>query len=313
MVGGGRELRSVRDTRRWDRTPYAREMPQDAGFHWRRVVRTVRRWTRLADRMLSSVRPMQGTVAALAFLGAWGAYGMVLSGAWRTAADALTAGLGFSVASIEIRGLSEADSTEISDRIDVTQTSSLLMVDVEKARSRIAEIPWISDVAVKKLYPNRIVVNLTERRPFALWQDEGKVRVVDKTGAVMSDVLEMRNAGLPLIVGQGANTRVAEAVELMNAAPSLRPKIRAAVLVAERRWNMITVDGIEILLPEENPAAALERVAVLQDSKKLLERDVEVVDMRVPDRLFVRLSDAAATVRREQMRIKSGAKKEARG
>nr|WP_238482073.1 cell division protein FtsQ/DivIB [Pinisolibacter aquiterrae] len=238
---------------------------------------------------------------------------MALSGAWRTAADALTAGLGFSVASIEIRGLSEADSTEISDRIDVTQTSSLLMVDVEKARSRIAEIPWIADVAVKKLYPNRIVVNLTERRPFALWQDEGKVRVVDRTGAVMSDVLETRNAGLPLIVGQGANTRVAEAVELMNAAPSLRPKIRAAVLVAERRWNMITVDGIEILLPEENPAAALERVAVLQDSKKLLERDVEVVDMRVPDRLFVRLSDAAAAVRREQMRIKSGAKKEARG
>ncbi|MBV5263266.1 cell division protein FtsQ/DivIB [Pinisolibacter sp. B13] len=303
----------MRDTRRWDRTPYAREMPQDAGFHWRRVVRTVRRWTRLADRMLSSVRPMQGTVAALAFLGAWGVYGMALSGAWRTAADALTAGLGFSVASIEIRGLSEADSTEISDRIDVTQTSSLLMVDVEKARSRIAEIPWIADVAVKKLYPNRIVVNLTERRPFALWQDEGKVRVVDRTGAVMSDVLETRNAGLPLIVGQGANTRVAEAVELMNAAPSLRPKIRAAVLVAERRWNMITVDGIEILLPEENPAAALERVAVLQDSKKLLERDVEVVDMRVPDRLFVRLSDAAAAVRREQMRIKSGAKKEARG
>ncbi|MCC8237656.1 cell division protein FtsQ/DivIB [Pinisolibacter aquiterrae] len=276
-------------------------------------MRTVRRWTRLADRMLSSVRPMQGTVAALAFLGAWGVYGMALSGAWRTAADALTAGLGFSVASIEIRGLSEADSTEISDRIDVTQTSSLLMVDVEKARSRIAEIPWIADVAVKKLYPNRIVVNLTERRPFALWQDEGKVRVVDRTGAVMSDVLETRNAGLPLIVGQGANTRVAEAVELMNAAPSLRPKIRAAVLVAERRWNMITVDGIEILLPEENPAAALERVAVLQDSKKLLERDVEVVDMRVPDRLFVRLSDAAAAVRREQMRIKSGAKKEARG
>lgn len=313
MVGGGRELRSVRDNQRWDRSPYAREMPQDAGFHWRRVVRTVRRWTRFADSMLTSVRPMQGTMAALAFLGAWGLYGMVLSGAWRTAADALTAGLGFSVASIEIRGLSEADSTEISDRIDVTQHSSLLMVDVERARDRIAEIPWIADVAVKKLYPNRIVVNLTERRPFALWQDEGKVRVVDKTGAVMSDVLETRNAGLPLIVGQGANARVAEAVELMDAAPSLRSKIRAAVLVAERRWNMITVDGVEILLPEENPAAALQRVAVLEESKKLLERDVEVVDLRVPDRLFVRLSDAAAAVRREQMRIKSGAKKEARG
>ncbi|MCE1236822.1 MAG: cell division protein FtsQ/DivIB [Hyphomicrobiales bacterium] len=293
--------------------PYAREIPQDAGFHWRRTMRLLRRSVRAVDAALSSVRPMQGTFAALAFLGAWGAYGMALSGAWRTTLDALTAGMGFSVASIEIRGLSEADSTEISDRIDVTQTSSLLMVDADRARTRIAEIPWVADVEVKKLYPNRIVVDLTERKPFALWQDDGKVRVVDRNGAVMSEVLETRNAGLPLIVGQGANGRVEEAVALMNAQPSLRPRIRAAVLVAERRWNLITVDGVEVLLPEENPGAALQRVADLQASKKLLDRDLVVVDLRVPDRLFVRLSDAAADARREQMRLKTGAKKEARG
>jgi len=313
MVGGGRELRSVRGRERIERLPYAREMPLDAGFQWRRVMRFVRRSVRAVDGALLSVRPMQGTAAALAFLGAWGAYGMALSGAWRTTLDAVTAGMGFSVASIEIRGLSEADSTEISDRIDVTQHSSLLMVDVERARQRIAEIPWISDVQVKKLYPNRIVVTLAERRPFALWQDEGKVRVVDKTGAVMSEVVETRNAGLPLIVGAGANVRVGEAVELMNSAPTLRPRMRAAVLVAERRWNLITVDGVEILLPEADPAAALARVADLEASKKLLDRDLVVVDMRVPDRLFVRLSDAAAAARREQMRLKTGAKKEARG
>lgn len=272
-------------------------------------MRIIRRWSRAVDEHLSSVKPMQGTFAALAFLGAWGAYGMALSGQWRPTADALTSALGFSVASIEIRGLSEADSTEISDRIDVTQTSSLLMVDAEKARERIAEIPWISDVSVKKLYPNRIVVNLSERLPFALWQDDGKVKVVDRAGAVMSDVLETRNAGLPLVVGVGANTRVEEAVGLMNSAPSIRAKFRAAVLVAERRWNLITVDGIEILLPEEHPEVALARVAQLQETKKLLDRDLVVVDMRVPDRLFVRLSDGAADIRREQMRIKSGAKK----
>ena len=306
-------MRSVRGRERIERFPYAREMPQEAGFQWRRAMRLVRRSIRTVDTVFSSVRPMQGTFAALAFLGAWGAYGMVLSGAWRTTVDAFTAGLGFSVASIEIRGLSEADSTEISDRIDVTQSSSLLMVDAEQARRRIAEIPWIADVQVKKLYPNRIVVNLAERRPFALWQDDGKVRVVDKTGAVMSEVVETRNAGLPLIVGVGANGRVEEAVDLINSAPSLRPRIRAAVLVAERRWNLITVDGVEILLPEENPVAALQRVADLQESRKLLDRDLVVVDMRVTDRLFVRLSDAAAAARREQMRLKAGLKKEARG
>lgn len=295
--------------RRGERYPTAHEMPREAGFRGRRWMRAARRWGQEVDGFFSNVKPMHGTWAALAFLGAWGAYAAVLTGGWRTTLDALTAGIGFSVASIEIRGLSEADSTEISDRIDVTQTSSLLFVDAEKARARISEIPWVADVSVKKLYPNRIVVNLTERLPFALWQDDGKVKVVDKTGTVTSDVLETRNAGLPLVVGQGANTRVQEAVALINSAPSLRSKFRAAVLVAERRWNLITVDGIEILLPEEEPEQALQRVVGLHESKKLLDRDLVVVDLRVPDRLFVRLSDAAAEVRREQMRIRSGAKK----
>ena len=224
----------MRDQRRGDAFPYATEMPQGAGFRWRRAIRTVRRWSQSVEAGLASVKPMHGTYAALAFLGAWGAYGLALSGGWRTTLDGLTAGLGFSVASIEIQGLAQADSTEISDRIDVSDTSSLLMLDAEKARQRIAEIPWVADVQVKKLYPDRIVVSLTERIPFALWQDDGKVKVVDKAGAVTSEVLEARNAGLPLVVGQGANLRVREAVELMNSAPTIRAKIRAAVLVAER-------------------------------------------------------------------------------
>jgi cell division protein FtsQ len=252
---------------------------------------------------------MSGTLAALAFLGGWGAYGLALNGEWRTTVDALASGLGFSINAIEIRGLAEADSTEISDRIDVSRTGSLVMLDAEFARRRIAEIPWVADVTVRKIYPNRVVVELTERQPFALWQDDGKVAVVDRTGAVMSDVILTRHAGLPLVVGAGANTRVGEAVDMMNAVPSLRPKIRAAVLVADRRWNLMTVDGVEILLPEEDPKAALARVADLQGAKKILDRDVVAVDLRVPDRLFVRLSDAAADQRRDLMRIRSGQKK----
>ncbi len=302
-------MRSLTGHRRYDRAAHVAEIPQDAGFRWRKGVRTVKRWMNTVDALARSVKPMQGTAAALAFLAAWGGYGLWLSGQWRPTLDALTAAMGFSVASIEIRGLAEADSTEISDRIDVTQASSLLLLDAERARTRISEIPWVADVTVKKLYPNRIVVSLAERTPFALWQDDGRIKVVDRTGAVMSDTLQPRHAGLPLVVGAGADKRLEEAVALMNSAPSIRPRIRAAVLVAERRWNLITVDGVEILLPEENPEAALARVADLQAAKKLLDRDLVVVDTRVPERLFVRLSDAAATARKEQMRIKSGAKK----
>jgi len=280
-----------------------------ASFRRSRTGRLVRRVTGTVGRIAESLDRRNGTVLALAFLGGWIGYGMALGGQYKLVADELTSAAGFGVQQIEIRGLAESDSTEIVDRIDVTPTSSLLFMNAEKARARIAEIPWLADVSVKKIYPNKVVVSLRERRPYALWQDDGRIRVVDKTGAVMAETLEPRHANLPLVVGIGANLRVEEAVALMNSAPSIRPRIRAAVLVAERRWNLITVDGIEILLPEENPQGALARVAELQDAKKLLDRDLVVVDTRVPERLFVRLSDTAATARKEQMRIKSGAKK----
>jgi cell division protein FtsQ len=292
-----------------DRTLATSDLPQDAGFRWRRWVRAFRRFRERLDARLALVRPMTGTLAALAFLAGWGVYGLVLTGEWRTTADALASAAGFSINSIEIRGLAEADSTEISDRIDVSRTNSLIMLDAEQARRRIAEIPWVADVTVRKVYPRRVVVELTERLPFALWQDEGRVKVVDRTGTVMSDVILTRHAGLPLVVGAGANVRVEEAVALIDAVPSLRPKIRAAVLVADRRWNLMTVDGVELLLPEEDPKAALARVADLQAAKKLLDRDVVSIDLRVPDRLFVRLSDAAADQRRDLMRAKTGQKK----
>lgn len=252
---------------------------------------------------------MRGTWAALAFLGCAIGYGMVLGGQGPVFLDSLTSALGFGVESIEINGLVEANSEEIADRIDVGLHSSLLMLNAEHARERIAEIPWVADVEVKKVYPDRLVVNLAERRAYALWQDDGQLRVVDKTGAVMTSNLEPQHARLPLVVGTGANLHVAEAVALIESQPQLKSRIKAAQFVAERRWNLITEDGVEIRLPEDNPAKAYARVAELNETKRLLDRDIVAVDLRATDRLLIRLSDAAADQRRELM--KSRLKKKA--
>ncbi|MDR3493874.1 MAG: cell division protein FtsQ/DivIB [Ancalomicrobiaceae bacterium] len=252
---------------------------------------------------------MRGTWAAVAFLGLTIGYGMVLGGQAPVFFDSLTSALGFGIESIEINGLVEANSEEIADRIDVGLHSSLLLLDAEHARSRVAEIPWVADVEVKKVYPNRLVVNLVERRAYALWQDDGQLHVVDKTGAVMTSNLEPQHAQLPLVVGTGANLHVAEAVALLNSQPALKSRIKAAQFVAERRWNLITDAGVEIRLPEDDPLKAYARVAELDQTKRLLDRDIVAIDMRATDRILIRLSDAAADQRRELM--KSRLKKKA--
>jgi cell division protein FtsQ len=72
--------------------------------------------------------------------------------------------------------------------------------------------------------------------------------------------------------------------------------------VAERRWNLRLKNGVDVRLPETNVAPALDRLVALDREKKLLSRDIVAVDLRLPDRVSVRLSDAAAQAREDALK-----------
>ena len=63
------------------------------------------------------------------------------------------------------------------------------------------------------------------------------------------------------------------------------------MLVAGRRWDLHLEDGVVVKLPEVNPSAALAQLVKLNAERQLLARDVIVVDLRLPDRITVRLPE----------------------
>jgi cell division protein FtsQ len=84
--------------------------------------------------------------------------------------------------------------------------------------------------------------------------------------------------------------------------PTINTRLKAGVLVAERRWNVVLGNGVEILLPEAQPAAALAQLVALDEAKGLLDRDIAAVDMRLADRIVVKLSERAALAREEMLK-----------
>src|SRR6185369_2161502 len=60
----------------------------------------------------------------------------------------------------------------------VTDTTSLLFLDVEQTRERLKSNPWIADATVLKLYPGELQIGIREREAFALWQKNGRVSVI---------------------------------------------------------------------------------------------------------------------------------------
>jgi cell division protein FtsQ len=217
--------------------------------------------------------------------------------------------LGFRIAAISLTGEKEVSREEVLTTAGVTGRASLLFLDADAARTRLLANPWIADAAVLKLYPNRLQITITERHAFALWQKDGRLSVIAADGTVLEPFVENRYLGLPLVVGRDAERQAKEFLTVVDRYPDIRSALRASILVADRRWDLRLTNGIDVQLPEDDVAAALDRLVELDRDKKLLSRDITVVDLRLPDRVTVRLSDAAAAARDEALKATMKKKK----
>jgi cell division protein FtsQ len=199
------------------------------------------------------------------------------------------------VAAIKVQGRANTPEPLLRAAIGVSVGDPILGFSVEGARARIETLAWVEHVAVERRLPGTIVVDLTERRPFAVWQNGGKFQLVDRNGAVVSNEDVSAFPELPLVVGLDAPAHAAAMLDQLSAAPAIKSRVVALVRVGERRWNLQLKNGMTVMLPEGHEAAALTRLGELQTDQALLDRPLVFIDMRLPDRLAVRARPAAPT------------------
>jgi len=217
--------------------------------------------------------------------------------------DVAARALGFGVETVTISGIARLRATEVLAAAGIDPRSSLPFLDAEVAREDLEALPLVRSASVRKLFPDQVTIGLVEREPYALWQVDGQIYVISVDGEVIdmfSD--DPRYAALPHVVGEGANTRLEDYFAIVDAAGPLRARIRAGTLVAERRWTLKLDTGLDVRLPERDPMAALERLVALEARHALLEKDIIAVDLRLPDRVVVRLTEQAAADRAEEMK-----------
>ncbi len=275
------------------------------------------RWLRAARRSAVSVPLGQrlprriGTWLALAFLGASAAAGMSVGGQVETLRHdlgeprhVLARMVGFGVDRVTISGIAELSEIEVLITAGIDPKVSLPFFDAEEARRRLEAAPLIRQATIRKLYPGEISITLTEREPYALWQLRGELFVIAADGTVIDRMDDGRFAHLPLVVGEGANTRAREYLDLLREAGPLAPRVRAGSLVAGRRWTLKLEGGVEVRLPEDEPAAAVKRLIALESDVRLLEKDILAIDLRQPDRVALRLTEEGAGARAVQLKTK---------
>ncbi len=236
--------------------------------------------------------------AATAVYGAW------LGGHMPDAAKSVLAGAGFAVTQVRITGNRDTSEIDVIDAIGLDGFTPLFGLDVEKARARVAAMPWIQDVTIRKVYPDAIEVHLTERTPYAIWQHDGTLSVIEKSGAIIAPFAGTRHAALPLIVGKGATAVAPDFIAKFAEFPALARRVTGYVRVADRRWDLRIDNMITVRLPESGEDAAIAELARMDGETRLLSADIVEVDLRLADRVAVRLSPEAAETRAELVKAR---------
>jgi cell division protein FtsQ len=252
-----------------------------------------------------------GTIATLLLLlgSVWlgvikGGHVEEFSTAFNDARNRLANSAGFRITAVAINGRKQLTQDEVLAIGGVNGRSSLLFLDAAVVRDKLKTNPWIADATVLKLYPGQLQIDVVERSPFALWQQDGRLSVIAEDGAVLEPYMSRRFVSLPLVVGKGAETRARDFLALLARYPQVRTATKAAIFVGERRWNLRLKDGLDIRLPENEVGNALAALSKFDREDRLFSRDIVAVDMRLPDRLTVQLSEDAAKAREELFKAK---------
>lgn len=240
---------------------------------------------------------MGGSALALIGMLAGGLWWLNREGHIRRAQDRLqesfvvaSADLGLVVADITVEGRKRQETEALLKALGLNRGDAILSADLEMIRRRLETLPWVGEAIVERRLPGRLHVRLVEREPLALWQRNGQFVLVDRQGAEIGPDLAGEFQHLPVIVGADAPNHAGALFAALSAEPALSPRVKAAVRVGGRRWNVKLDDiasGVDVRLPEAQTAAAWTRLARLERDYQLLERKLLMIDLRLPDRLVV--------------------------
>jgi len=243
---------------------------------------------------------LSGCAASIAAAVAGGAGWLVMSG-WvdRQAASLgaafvdVSADLGFTVDRVLADGRKETTSSQILSTVGVRLGEPIFAVDLVAARERLLTLPWVAAATIERRMPDTLYVRVTETEPLALWQKQQRLHLLGRDGDVIDGAPIERFANLLVVVGPDAPQHAAGLLDMLDAQPELRKRVTAAIRVGGRRWNLRLDNGIDVQLPEDAAAAAWDHLARLERDYGILGRDLTVIDLRLPDRLQVRLSPEA--------------------
>lgn len=200
---------------------------------------------------------------------------------------------GLALENVDVVGRQRQSTASILTALGVKRGMPMLEIDLAAAQARLQALPWVRRADVERQLPDTLFIHLTEREPFAFWQRNGSLSLIDRDGTVIpTDDLAQYGPRI-VLVGDDAPAQAATLIDMLATEPSLARRVNAAVLYGSGRWTLRFDTGVEVALPGPEASVAWHRLAGLEAQEQILEHNIAAIDLRLPDRMVVRLAPAA--------------------
>lgn len=201
--------------------------------------------------------------------------------------------MGFSVQEVLLEGRINTDAQVVDALINIRQGDPLFSFDPDEAKKLIERISWVKAAHVERRLPSTIYIELEERQPLALWQQDQKLKLLDTDGKVITDQGLDKFMNLLVVTGKEAPEHTAELIRNLQAEELLVEHVRSARWTGNRRWDLTLDTGTIVKLPEEDIGLALRRLVRTEEDDKILSKDLRSIDLREDDRIVVRTKPGA--------------------
>lgn len=197
--------------------------------------------------------------------------------------------MGFVVSRVDVMGEGRLNEQDVLRAVNVRPGDYFFGVDLKEAQRRTESLPWVDRAVIRRLWPDRIVVQLVENQPYAVWQNQGQLALINQEGDIIAAVTQDVSipSGLLHVVGEGAAENASVLRSQLNAWEGLNNRLTSAVFVSGKRWNIVLDNAVTVKLPAENVRGALAKLAELQKKTQILERAVSEIDLRLKDRISI--------------------------
>lgn len=200
----------------------------------------------------------------------------------------------FMVRMMAVEQASARVAADIREVLSLDFPISSFDLDLEDLRGTVEGLDAVASASVHVRTGGVLEIAVDERMPVAVWRLDDGLQLIDAEGhPVVAIDDRTERPELPLVVGQGAEADIAEALVLYQIGAPIKDRLRGFLRVGERRWDVVLDRDQRIMLPEERPLEAFEKAIALDNAQDLLARDIAAIDFRNPRRPVVKLSTAA--------------------